>query len=218
MDTKTPESTAHPPWWLKPLQRPGWVVFITLLLLLVGFGTRFGWRYYRMRQIETRIRNDGGGISFDRIGPDWIHENLSESVAPFLMVPSRVISTGTAEFDDQYFQENIVPLNDYHGLTHIHIFNPQISSESLQELGRFNKLKALWMEGQSVNDDVMEHIKSLPRLERLALDGTEISDEGLRHLQQMTTLEQLSVSNTDVTEQGVEELQKHLPLLDVSDD
>ena len=211
------DETPKPRWGTRLLHRPGWLIALAVCLLLSAVLVPFGWRYYRTQQLVAGIEAHGGFVLFEGDSPVEFLLDLNDSWQSCFK-QSVQVHVGEGTFDDRYFREFLIPLNELHELTVLSVGTSEISKSRIAEWNQFQKLYLLSISGDNVDDEFLRQIGLLPNLRFLALDNSQVTDEGLRHLSGLKNLTELSLSNTDVTDEGVSELQRHLPGLDVSDD
>ncbi len=217
-------------WWTRLLRRPGWLIFLAAVLIVFGYLGRFGWRYYRTRQLVELIEGSAAEVGFELGEPQWLREIVGDEWMKPLDIPNRLLcyrrvmaSSGGVPYmsinmSDEEFLTFVVPLDRLHGWKSIAIFDDALTNRSFEALSQFDDLEELALGSKAFDDDALAHLAHARKLRTLDLSGTAVTDEGLRHLQGLKNLESLSLSNTDVTDEGVSELQQHLPRLDISDD
>lgn len=203
-----PGQTAEHPVKAKPKRR--WFQFSlrTLLVVILLFGSGFGWLGMKIKQAREQrkaveaIRELGGSVSNDPASGGMtsaavaflgklLGEDLSFSV-------NRVSLTSTPVTD--------AGLQHLHGLTQLEwlrLCTTQVSDAGLEHLRELTQLRILELQSTRVTDAGLVHLQGRTQLEHLYLGDTQVTDAGLEHLRELTQLKVLCLIGTQVTDAGL---------------
>ena len=185
-------------------------IFAGILALLGISGTWILWQGYQQKALIDEIRNTGGYVQLEPVGPDWLRQVMgTDRMQIFDRVVAVVISSPT------YSDDRIRRLRRWKTLTWLIVRSSQFTDESLEELNILPDLKKLVLSYTSVTDAGLGKLGGLKKLTSLGLAGEEISDAGLRQLRSLKNLKSLHLHETEVTDDGVAELEQALPQLKI---
>ena len=169
---------------------PIWFALAAMLMLVLWIIVAVRLRYHREQVAVRELERLGlKGVVFTYwSGPEWIYgpEWMQEKV------------------DDGW-------LSWFDRVNGFDFSYPVFTDEGLKHLSGLTKLTHLELYNAQVSDDGLKHLSGLTNLKGLGLTNTQVSDEGLKYLSGLTNLIELYLNNTQVTDVGVKELQKALP-------
>ena len=155
------------------LRLVGWITISFLVAIGVGIcGLRYRW--HAEQACARELRQIGGTVKFERVGPKALRDNLPAAMAWTL---ERV--------------------------TFVELCGTRASDAEMRRVGRLGALRALYLVGTAVTTDGVAHIRALPHLKMLCLAGKEIGDDALLYLGELHELECLRLGGTAITDSGL---------------
>ena len=211
----------------------GWVLWVTLLLLLVAGGLLFSVPIYRQQALIREIEASGLTVETEFTGPDWLQGLVPDAIGGDSLTGFERIVTvfhlrarfpfygglGMPSSAKPVTDATLKRLGGLRSLRILHLDQSQISDAGLEHLKGLTKLRVLVLsDGPRITDAGLEHLKGLTKLQKLVLAVCpQISDAGLEHLKGMTKLQVLwLLSCPKISEKGVAELKKALPKCEIT--
>jgi hypothetical protein len=159
---------------------------VTVLLVLLGLGLRFGVPIYRQQLSMQQIRRLGGEVTTSEYGRAWLVSHLPNGCVDAL---------GTA--------------------CKVHLANPEVTDAETVILEPLTNLRFLSLHGTQVSDSGLACLGRMSSLEDLDLSRTQITEVGLRNIEDLKRLRRLYVHGTLVKKAYLRELVQRRPGLEV---
>jgi hypothetical protein len=171
------------------MPRPLTLFLLTIALVVLGTGLRFGLPIYREQVAIREIRRLGGDVWVT--GPDWAHRWFGRK---------RTFDLGLDVLGepDRVFLEFCA------------------TDEALRWLQHLPRVKEVHIRCSGITDAGLVHLRGLP-VSMLDAQSTPITDAGLQCLQDLPMLRFLNVGGTRITKPAVARLRAARPEVSVQD-
>lgn len=170
-----------------------WLTVFAVFMVVLAVGVSLLFPYYQQWKAVKDIEALGCKIYTEPVGPEWLHDWLSEDW-----------SKGFVRVQGVRFYARLVWFESGSIVT-------EVTDSDIQHIGSFREMTSLGLGGTQITNNGLGHLANLSKLEHLDLRDTQISDAGLKHLTGLSKLKSLALANTNVSEEGVKKLQKALP-------